>query len=265
MWKKLSGRLDRIAAVVFFLRSVCAAIILWWVIAALVHKPLLLPYPGAVWTAWIGLLTSGSLWRETSVSFQRLVIGYCAGAVVGSTVGVVMGRWKLAEDLGEPVVESVRAIPGIAWIPIALLWFGVGNLLPIFIIFYGAVFPFILNAQKGIMSVDRRLVLAAINLGASKWQIIRDILLPSSVPYLLAGARVGLGLAWMSIIAAELLAAPSGLGFSIENSRYLQQTPAMLAWVLWVGIIGYALDIVVRIMFRRLAPWAFATRLGEAA
>jgi ABC-type nitrate/sulfonate/bicarbonate transport system permease component len=114
--------------------------------------------------------------------------------------------------------------------------------------------------------VDARLIHVARSLGASHQRIALQVILPATVPYLLTGARVTLGVAWMSIIAAELLGAPTGLGFSIQYARMLQQTPKMLAWILWVGVVGFVLDAGLRAAVRRLAPWAGAGRLtGEPA
>src|SRR5262249_21941347 len=144
----------------------------------------------------------------------------------------------------------------------AVVWFGVSEALPVFIIFYGAVFPFVLNAQLALNSVDRRLVTAAQVLGASPRRIALTVELPAAIPYLLSGAPIALGLAWMSIVAAELLGAPNGLGFSIQYARMIQQTPKMLAWIIWIGALGYMLDAAMRWIVLRLAPWSAADRLA---
>lgn len=254
-------RLLRLALVI---RAILAATIVWWLLAELFDQPLLLPGPVAVVKGWWQLLGAGDLFEQTSVSLRRLSFGYIAAAVGGITLGMAMGQWGPVDRAVSPLVNSVRAVSGIAWIPIAVAWFGVGDFLPIFIIFYGAVFPFILNAQAGIRSVDERLVHAARTLGASGRTIALRVTLPAVLPYLLSGARIALGLAWMSIIAAELLGAPSGLGYSIQYARLLQQTPRMLAWILWVGVVGYVLDAAMRAAIERAAPWSTAGRLGGA-
>jgi ABC-type nitrate/sulfonate/bicarbonate transport system permease component len=246
------------------LRGLAAAVGVWAVAAHVLDQPLLLPGPAGVAEGFWALLVSGRLVEETLVSLRRLAVAYTAAAVVGVTLGAAMGAWPAVDRLASPLVNSVRAVSGIAWIPIAVVWFGVSELLPVFIIFYGAVFPFVLNAQLGVRSVDSRLVNAARSLGASHGRVVLRVVLPATVPYLLTGARVALGLAWMSIIAAELLGAPTGLGFSIQYARMLQQTPRMLAWILWVGAVGYVLDAAMRMGVRRLAPWAGVGRLAGA-
>jgi ABC-type nitrate/sulfonate/bicarbonate transport system permease component len=208
------------------------------------------------------ILTTGELLGQTATSLRRLVVAYAAAAAVGTVLGFALGQWRLMDRAFGPLINAVRAISGIAWIPIAVVWFGVGEELPVFIIFYGAVFPFVLNAQLAITSIDRRLVTAAQTLGASRRRIVLTIVLPAAVPYLLTGARVALGLAWMSIIAAELLGAPNGLGFSIQYARMIQQTPKMLAWILWIGVLGYVLDAAMRGFVRWLAPWSHADRVA---
>jgi ABC-type nitrate/sulfonate/bicarbonate transport system permease component len=250
---------------VLVVRALAAAVVVWAGVSWWLDRPLLLPGPIDVAASWFDLLVSGRLLEETGVSLRRLTIAYAAAALVGIGAGMAMGWWPPVERLLSPVVNSVRAVSGIAWIPIAVVWFGVSEWLPVFIIFYGAVFPFVLNAQLGVQSVDERLIHAARSLGASRRRIALRVIVPATVPYLLTGARVALGLAWMSIIAAELLGAPTGLGFSIQYARMLQQTPRMLAWILWVGVVGYVLDTAMRGGVRWLAPWAGAGRLaGEA-
>jgi ABC-type nitrate/sulfonate/bicarbonate transport system permease component len=244
------------------LRALAAAVLVWWIASLWINRPFALPDPLSVGTAWWDLLSGGELLSETLVSLRRLAIAYGLAAVSGTALGLAMARWWPVDRALGPVVNSVRAISGIAWIPLAVVWFGVSEALPVFIIFYGAVFPFVLNAQLAFTSVDRRLVTAAQVLGAGPRRIAVRIVLPAAVPYLLSGARIALGLAWMSIVAAELLGAPNGLGFSIQYARMIQQTAKMLAWILWIGAVGYALDAAMRWAVQRLAPWSSADRLA---
>jgi ABC-type nitrate/sulfonate/bicarbonate transport system permease component len=242
-------------------RSLCVALVLWWVVAAWMNRPLSLPGPVPVLTAWWALLIDGELVRQTLVSLRRLAIAYILAAALGIPLGFAMGRWRPVDRAFGPIINAIRGISGIAWIPLAVVWFGVSETLPVFIICYGALFPFVLNAQAAMTSLDAKLLTVARTLGAGPVRIAATIVLPASLPYLLTGARIALGLAWMSIIAAELLGAPSGLGFSIEYSRMLQQTPRMLAWILWIGVAGAMLDAVVRALFAWLAPWSAGGRL----
>jgi ABC-type nitrate/sulfonate/bicarbonate transport system permease component len=253
-----------LASALHLARSLGLALLLWWAVAAWMHKPLSLPSPWPVFATWWSLATDGELVRQTLASLRRLALAYVLAAVIGIPLGFAMGRWQSVDRAAGPIVNAVRAISGIAWIPLAVVWFGVSEVLPVFIIAYGALFPFVLNAQAAMMNRDVRMATVARTLGAGPVRIALTIVLPAALPYLLTGARIALGLGWMSIIAAELLGAPSGLGFSIEYSRMLQQTPRMLAWILWVGAAGYLLDTAVRALFAWLAPWSAAGRLrGE--
>lgn len=245
------------------LRALAAAVVIWWIVFLIIDRPLSVPNPVEVAEAWLELLGTGQLVAETLVSLRRLAVAYAGAGIVGTSIGLAMARWWPIDRAVGPIVNSIRAVSGIAWIPLAVVWFGVSEALPIFIIFYGAVFPFVLNAQLALNSIDERLVVAARTLGAGRRQIAFTIILPAAVPYLLTGARVALGLAWMSIVAAELLGAPNGLGFSIQYARMIQQTPKMLAWVFWIGAVGYALDAAMRAVVRWLAPWSTADRLGQ--
>lgn len=245
-----------------FVRALGLAVGVWWLLGSFwLRNPLLLPPPNSVFDAWTNLLVSGRLWSETQVSLVRLGIGYGLAAVAGIAVGLAMGRWRPVEDMADPIMSIGRSISGIAWIPILLMWFGVGQTLAIAIIFYGAVFPFILNAQRGMSSIDARLLYAARGLGAGRLRTLLEVILPATLPYLLTGARVGLGVAWMSIIAAELLGAPNGLGFSIEYALQLDFTSQMMAWILWVGVVGFVLDVALRVIVDRSAPWAFREKV----
>jgi ABC-type nitrate/sulfonate/bicarbonate transport system permease component len=246
-------------------RSLAAAVLAWWVFSLVLDRPLSLPSPPAVFAAWWDLLASGDLVSESLVSLRRLGVAYALAAATGIPLGFAMAHWRTVDRAVGPLVNSVRAVSGIAWIPIAVVWFGVGEELPVFIIFYGAVFPFILNAQAALRNIDDRLITVARTLGAGPMRITLAVVLPAALPYLLTGARIALGLAWMSIIAADLLGAPSGLGFSIQYARMIQQTPKMLAWILWVGAVGYLLDAAMRGAVAALAPWAKAGRVEGGA
>jgi ABC-type nitrate/sulfonate/bicarbonate transport system permease component len=193
------------------------------------------------------------------VSLRRLAVSFSLAGLIGIPLGLVMGVSRLAHDLADPVVEILRPISGIAWIPLGMFILGVGDELPVAIMFYGALFPFVLNTLAGVRSMDHRLVLAAQTLGLARWTILREVVVPAAIPNILVGARLAAGAAWMSMVAAELIGAPSGLGFAIEWYRELLMTPKMLAFVVLVGILGFLVDRVLRAAQRHLTPWAPAS------
>ena len=154
------------------------------------------------------------------------------------------------------LVEILRPISGIAWIPLALFIFGIGNELPIFIITYVALFPFLLNTMAGVRATDRTLVRAARTMGVDQRTIVRHVMIPSALPQILTGARIAGGAAWMSLVAAELIGAPSGLGFAIEWYRQLLMTPKVIAVIVVISLLGYLTDRGLRWLQQRLTPWS---------
>jgi ABC-type nitrate/sulfonate/bicarbonate transport system permease component len=153
------------------------------------------------------------------------------------------------------VIEFLRPIPPIAWIPLAIFWFGIGNLSAGFIVFLGAFFPVFVNSHVGIRSVERVHIEAALTLGASRKLLITDVLIPAAIPHLLAGIRIGLGFGWMAVVAAELIAANSGLGYDIGLNRNLLRTDRILAGMATIGFIGYGMNLGMERLGRLLLPW----------
>jgi len=178
-------------------------------------------------------------------------------------IGVLMGTSRLIGYLVDPVIELLRPISGIAWIPLALIVLGVGSQLVVFIIFYGAAFPLILNTVAGVRDVDQGLIAAARTFGVSRWVRLWHVTLPAALPTILVGCRIAMGTAWMSLIAAELIGAPTGLGFAVEWYREMLMTPKMIASVLAVGLLGYASDVLLRMISRLATPWASGTEVSR--
>ena len=240
---------------VVYLRTMAAFLLVWWLGSLAIDNPVLMPTPLAAAQALVDLTANGELAQNILVSLQRLAISFGLACIIGIPLGLIIGISVLARDALEPLVEMLRPISGIAWVPLGLYFVGVGDALPILIMFYGAVFPLVLNTAAGVQSADRRLVDAARTLGVGRWLIFRQVLLPASFPNILVGARLAVGAAWMSMVAAEMIGAPSGLGFAIEWYRELLMTPKMLAFVFTIGLLGYLLDRLLRAVQRTLTPW----------
>ncbi len=215
-----------------------------------------LPPPSRVLAAGWRVLASGDLFVHIGASLVRVLGGFAAAALVATPLGIGIGLWPWIEDIADPVVEFLRPIPPIAWIPLGILWFGIGDAQNMFIIFLGAFFPILLNTIAGVRRVDRTLVWGALTLGGRRPQIIREIVLPSALPLILAGLRIGLGVGWMALVAAELVAARSGLGFMIQSARYAFRTERVILGMAVIGILGLTMDRVMRDVEKRLAPWA---------
>lgn len=218
----------------------------------------LLPPPSVVVRDAWGLLMAGELFTHVGRSLLRVLGGFGAAALAGIPIGLGIGLWALFADTVDPVVEFLRPIPPPAWIPLGILWFGIGDTQNMFILFLGAFFPIVLNTIAGVRGVDRSLVWGALTLGGSHRQIVREIVVPGALPLILTGLRIGLGVGWMALIAAELMAARSGLGFLIQSARYAFVTERVLAGMAVIGLLGLAMDGGMRALQRRLLRWTVA-------
>lgn len=258
-WPRLGRALGSGPAV--YLRSMLALVLVWHLIAIGVGNRVLLPTPAAVaWELW-RLLAGGEVLAASLTSLWRLGLSFLIAAMVGIPLGILMGLSRLADELIDPLVELLRPISGIAWIPLALFIFGVGHELPIFIMTYVALFPILLNTLGGVRQTDPTLIRAARTMGVGQRAIVLQVVLPAALPSVLVGVRLAGGACWSALVAAELVGAPSGLGFSIEWYRQLLMTPKVIAFIAVIAILGYLTDRGLRALQRRLTPWA--TGIGE--
>jgi ABC-type nitrate/sulfonate/bicarbonate transport system permease component len=170
---------------------------------------------------------------------------------------LAMGLSRRLDALIDPVVELLRPISGIAWIPLALFIFGIGNTLPIFIMTYAAFFPIVLGTIAGVRSVDRRLIDAARTMGVPHRTIVNRVVVPAALPALLVALRLGVASSWTAVVAAELIGAPSGLGYAVEWYRELLMTPEVMSFIAVIGVLGYCTDRALRTLAQRFTPWAF--------
>ena len=215
-----------------------------------------MPPPSSVVKAFVDLLENGRIESDIAASLMRLVIGFGIAACVGVLAGAAMGWWPLVGRLFTPMVDFLRPIPPMAWIPIGLLWFGIGDQQNIFIIFLGAFYPIVVNTFVGVRDVDRNLVWAAQTLGGKRTQILWEIVIPAAFPVILTGLRIGLGIGWMALVAAELTGASSGLAYLIEDSRNLLFTERVLLGMALIGLLGFIMDQLMRALQRKLIPEA---------
>lgn len=220
----------------------------------------LLPPPSKVLEALVDLARLGLLWTDIRASVLRVVVGFVIAAVVAIALATLLARWRGLAKYVMPVIEMVRPISVIAWIPLAILWFGLGDKPAWFIIFLGSFFPIFTNTYLGIRSVQPIHIQAAQCLGAGRALFVRKVLFPSALPYILAGMRVGLGVGWMCVIAAELIAATSGLGYMIQLARTLIETEKVLAGMIVIGVIGFAMNHFMSWLERKLTPWSHHTQ-----
>jgi ABC-type nitrate/sulfonate/bicarbonate transport system permease component len=169
-----------------------------------------------------------------------------------------MGYWKAVNEQVDPLVEVLRPIPPLAWIPLSILWFGIGDIQNEFIIFLGMFFPILLNTIAGVRNIEPNLIRAARCLGAHELRILRRIVLPAALPQIITGIRIGMGFGWMALVAAELIGANSGLGFLINDARTVLRTDIVIVGMVTIGVVGLAIDQFIRFLGRRLMPWSRA-------
>ncbi|MEP7206291.1 MAG: ABC transporter permease [Casimicrobiaceae bacterium] len=239
-----------------YLRTMTAFIAVWWLAAWWTANPILLPTPPRVLEAMIGLAGDLELFQHAAISLGRMVVSTAIASLLAIPLGLAMGLSRVVERVVDPLIEVLRPISGIAWIPLALFIFGIGNALPVFIMTYAAFFPIVIGTVLGVRGVDRRLIDAARTMGVPQWTIVIRVVIPAAMPSLLVAVRVGVALSWTAVVAAELIGAPSGLGYAVEWYRELLMTPQVMSFIAMIGVIGYTCDAAVRWLNRRLTPWA---------
>jgi len=225
----------------------------------------LVPYPTGVIEAAARTVRDGSLAQATSGSLLRVMLGFAIGGALGIPLGMLMGVVQPLNRAMSPIIDSLRSIAPIAWIPMALLWLGIRGNAAVFIVTYAAFFPFVVNAAQGARLIDRNLVNAARALGASPGLILRSVILPSALPAILTGARISMAFAWGSIIAAELAmglkvtaggSGAVGLGQLMVSTLYIRRdVNGLVLYMIVIGIISLLIDLLMRRLQRALTPW----------
>jgi NitT/TauT family transport system permease protein len=223
-----------------------ALIACWWVIVVQTESAIF-PTPLQVVTGTMELVADGTLWEHISASLFRVGIGFLSATLVAVPMGLWMGRVEGAYRTLNPIFQILRPISPIAWIPLAILWFGVGNVSPIFLIFIASVFPMIVQTAAGVHTIEKRYLRAADNFGVSRYTLFRQVIIPAVLPEIIVGMRIGLGVAWLVVVAAEMIALRSGLGYLIMDSRNAgNRYDLVIASMVIIGIIGLLLDGTMR-------------------
>ncbi len=222
--------------------SISLFLLAWAVFAHYFAYPDLVPTPMATFATGAQLLRSGALLEHVGVSLERILVGYSAGCALGIAIGTLMGRIPIVAQFADPLLQLLRPISPVALVPLSIIWFGIGDLSRYFIIFYGVVIIMIMNTAAGVAATPNIRLNAAKCLGARPHQIFLRIVIPSAVPYILTGMRVALGFAFMGIVAAEMIAAQSGIGYLIMQSRTLLRTDIMFVGLVTLGVLGAIID-----------------------
>ena len=246
----------RLAPFFVYLRTMAVFAAVWYAIALWTANPVLLPTPLAAFGAVVELARSLELFEHAAISLGRMVVSLGIAASIAVPLGLVMGLDRRLDALIDPLVELLRPISGIAWIPLALFIFGIGNALPVFIMTYAAFFPIVVGTVAGVRAVDARLVAAAQTMGVPRRRIVTHVVVPAALPALLVALRLGVATSWTAVVAAELIGAPSGVGYAVEWYRELLMTPQVMAFIATIGLLGYLTDTLIRTLTQVFTPWA---------
>ena len=235
---------------------ICAILIIWqfsYVIFQI--KNPIIPSPIQISLALKEVILSGEIITDVFYSLKRVLVGFFIASSFGIFFGLLCGYSKKIGSLLEPLVELLRPIPPIAWIPLAILIFGLGDKPSYFIIFIGAFFPIFTNTFFGAKSIPKMYINLAETGNIGAYSYFKDILLKFSLPYIFTGLRIGIGMAWMSLIAAELIGAQSGLGYFIQINRLLLRTDKILVGMIVIGLLGFLLNYSIKIIEKKLLFW----------
>ncbi len=222
-------------------------------------EPIWLPAPEAVWAQAISVATEGfrgaTLWEHLGFSLFRVIVGFLLGALVGVPLGYAMGLSDWFRGWFDPIVEFMRPVPPLALIPLVIIWAGIGETGKIILLFLAALWIMAIAARSGVSGVRISKVHAAYSLGASRWQIMRHVIVPNSLPEIFTGARVAMGVCWGTVVAAELVAAQKGVGMMIMVASKFQSTDIVLMGVILIGVVGFTIDLGIRWLERLMVPW----------
>ena len=237
---------------------------LWWTASRLGWvSAFLLPPPGKVWNTLVELGQSGALARHTLVSLQRVGMGYTLAVMAAILLAIGFAGNATLRRLVDPPLEFLRQVPPLALVPLLMLWLGIGEAQKVGIIVLACFFPIFLGIRGGIAQVDRKLIEVGTMCGLSQGAILWRIILPSSLPSIVIGLRIGLGHSWRALVGAELIASSAGLGYLIVDAENLARTDIVIAGILVIGVIGLLADLLLKKSIARAAPW-LATDLETA-
>jgi taurine transport system permease protein len=248
------------SSLVLSIASVAALLALWWLATELNWiKPLFLPKPEAIRIAFeqavAGELDNHTLWGHFLASVGRVFSAFALAVAVGVPIGLAMGVSRHARGLLDPPIEFYRPLPPLAYLPLMVIWFGIGELSKVMLLFLAIFAPVALAARAGVKSVSQEQIQAALSLGASRPQLIRHVILPAALPEILVGLRIGMGVGWTTLVAAEMVAADAGLGKMVYNASNFLRTDVVILGILAIGAIAYAFELAIRWVERRAVPW----------
>jgi taurine transport system permease protein len=232
----------------------------WWLVTAMGWvKPLFVPSPMAIVTKFIDIWNEGftgtPFLEHVWISTLRVFGAFALACLIGLPLGLAMGMSPVMSGIFDPPIEFYRPIPPLAYLPLMIIWFGIGETSKVLLIFLSVFAPVVLGARSGVKSAAIEQIHAAYSFGATRWQVMRHVILPSAMPEILTSMRIGIGFGWTTLVAAEMVAATKGLGYMVLTASQFLQTPVVILGIFIIAIIAFAFDMLVRMLERRLVPW----------
>jgi NitT/TauT family transport system permease protein len=230
--------------------------LLWWVMTGLeLVSPIFLPSPEAVWKELVRQIREGILWQDLSTSVYRITVGWIISTLFAVPIGILMGNFRFFEGLLEPFIDLIRYMPAVAFVPLTILWAGVGDTQKFIILFIGTFFQEVLMIMDNVKTVPREMIQVSYTFGLTKWETLRKVILPAAMPGIWDTFRITLGWAWTYLVVAELVAANVGLGYRIMRAQRFLQTESIILGILVIGLLGLLTDYAFKWSYRRMFYW----------
>ena len=241
--------------------GIIGLLVFWQAVSSLYNLDVILPGPITVFSDVIRTLTLSdsdqwlygpNIYVHLLLSFLRAIVGFAVAAAVAIPAGIVIGRYRTAREYAEPVIRLLYPVPGIAWIPLAILWFGLTDKAVIFVVFMAEFFPLFFNTEAGVRNINPIIIDAGRCYGATGFTLLRRVILPAAAPYIITGMRIALGGAWRMIVAAEMLSAKAGVGFVLTEARFQFRADDLMMSMILISVVGFATEkLIVRTLERK--------------
>jgi taurine transport system permease protein len=256
----LSAWLKKHLSLALSMGSVLTVLALWFAAAALHLIPeLFLPSPASVWRKFLEVSQQGfmqaTLGQHLAESIGRVFSALIAAVMIGVPVGLWMGLNPWVRAALDPLVELLRPIPPLAYLPLLVIWFGIGETTKVLLIFFSILAPVIISTVHGVLSHQQNRERAALSLGATRWQVLQHVIFPAALPHILTGIRIGLGVGWSTLVAAELVAADRGIGFMVQSAAQFLITDTVILGIIVIALVAVSFELFLRWLQKQLAPW----------
>lgn len=240
--------------------TVAVLFLLWFALTSSgLIKPLFLPGPRAIYEKFIQVSTDGfagsTLWQHTLISLSRVFGAFVLACATAIPIGIMMGVSRVARGIFDPPIEFYRPLPPLAYLPLVIIWFGIGEFSKVFLIYLAIFAPLAIAARAGVRSVSMEQIHAAYSMGASPRQIILHVIVKSALPEIFTGMRIGIGVGWTTLVAAEMVASSSGLGFMVLNAAEFLASDVVIMGIIIIGFFAFGFDLLMRYIEKALVPW----------